>query len=131
VRVIDSSALVKYFAREEGWERVRELILEGAITLDLAIKEVANALWRKVKRGVMSADVALEIIRDLSESKAVRVMGQDEYIEDAFRIALEYGITVYDSLFIVLAERLGVELITCDEVQGEKAVARGINVVLC
>jgi predicted nucleic acid-binding protein len=131
VRVIDSSALVKYFAREEGWESVRELILEGVITLDLAIKEVANALWRKVKRGDMSANVALEIIRDLSESKAVRVMGQDEYIEDAFRIALEYGITVYDSLFIVLAERLGVELVTCDGVQGEKAVARGINVVMC
>ncbi len=35
-------------------ERVRELILEGVITLDLAIKEVANALWRKVKRGDMS-----------------------------------------------------------------------------
>jgi predicted nucleic acid-binding protein len=131
VRVIDSSALVKYFAREEGWERVRELILEGVVTLDLAIKEVANALWRKVKRGDMSVDVALEIIRDLSESKAVKVMGQDEYIEDAFRIALEYGITVYDSLFIALAERLGVELVTCDGVQGEKAVARGINVVMC
>jgi hypothetical protein len=42
VRVIDSSALVKYFAREEDWERVRELILEGVITLDLAIKEVVT-----------------------------------------------------------------------------------------
>lgn len=131
MRVIDSSALVKYFAREEGWERVRELILEGVITLDLATKEVANALWRKVRRGDMSVDVALEIIRDLSESKAVKIVGQDEYIEDAFRVALEHGITVYDSFFIVLAERLGVELITCDGVQGEKAVARGVKVVLC
>ena len=42
MKVIDSSALVKYFAREEGWERVRELILEGVITLDLAIKEVVT-----------------------------------------------------------------------------------------
>jgi len=32
---------------------------------------------------------------------------------------------------IVLAERLGVELVTYDGVQGEKAVARGINVVMC
>jgi predicted nucleic acid-binding protein len=44
VKVIDSSALIKYFSREEGWERVREVMLEGVVTLDLAIKELSNAL---------------------------------------------------------------------------------------
>jgi hypothetical protein len=32
--------------REAGWERARELILEGVLSLDLAIKEVASALKR-------------------------------------------------------------------------------------
>jgi predicted nucleic acid-binding protein len=39
VRVIDSSALIKYFTREEGWEKVREILLDGVATLDLAVKE--------------------------------------------------------------------------------------------
>ena len=44
MRVIDSSALIKYFTREEGWEKVREILLNGAITLDLAVKELGSAL---------------------------------------------------------------------------------------
>ena len=50
MKVIDSSALIKYFSCEEGWERVREVMLEGVVTLDLAIKELLNALWKKVRR---------------------------------------------------------------------------------
>ncbi|MEM1611366.1 MAG: type II toxin-antitoxin system VapC family toxin [Sulfolobales archaeon] len=48
MRVIDPSSLIKYFSREEGWDRVRDLMRDGVITLDLAVKEVANALWKKV-----------------------------------------------------------------------------------
>lgn len=51
MRVIDSSTLIKYLSREVGWERAREVILEGVITLDLAIKEVVSALWRRVFKG--------------------------------------------------------------------------------
>jgi predicted nucleic acid-binding protein len=51
VKAVDSSALIKYFTREDGWERFRELILEGVITLDMAVKEFANALWRRILRG--------------------------------------------------------------------------------
>jgi predicted nucleic acid-binding protein len=48
VRAADSSALVKYYAREPGWERVRKVVLEDVVTLELAVIEVANALWKKV-----------------------------------------------------------------------------------
>lgn len=48
MKVIDSSSLAKFFSREEGWNRVKEVILEGIVTLDLGIKEVVNALWKKV-----------------------------------------------------------------------------------
>jgi len=65
VRVVDSSALVKYFSREVGWEKAREIVLEGMLTLDLAIKEVVSALWRKVLRGEMGFELALKIVRDL------------------------------------------------------------------
>jgi len=43
VRVIDSSTLVKYFSHEAGWEKAREIILEGALTLD---NRKPRPLWR-------------------------------------------------------------------------------------
>jgi hypothetical protein len=70
VRAADSSALVKYYAREPGWERVRKVVLEGVITLELAVIEVANALWKKVLRSKMSFDLVREIVEDLTIRKA-------------------------------------------------------------
>ena len=67
--VADSSALVKYFSREVGWEKAGEIVLEGVLALDLAIKEVVSALWRKVLEGEMGFDLALRIARNLVEGK--------------------------------------------------------------
>jgi predicted nucleic acid-binding protein len=39
------------------------------ITLDLAIKEIINALWKKVSRNEMSFELALKIVKDLVEGK--------------------------------------------------------------
>ena len=70
MRAADSSALVKYYAREPGWERVRKVVLEGVVTLELAVIEVANALWKKVLRSKMSFDLVREIVEDLTIRKA-------------------------------------------------------------
>ncbi|MEM3607785.1 MAG: hypothetical protein QW238_02855 [Candidatus Bathyarchaeia archaeon] len=48
MKAIDPSSLTKFSSREDRWREVEEIPLEGAVTLDLSIKEVANALWRKV-----------------------------------------------------------------------------------
>jgi hypothetical protein len=39
--------LVKFFLKEKGWEKVAEIITEGVMTLDLSIKEVANACGKR------------------------------------------------------------------------------------
>jgi len=46
-KVIDSSALAKFILREKGWEHVRDILRERPRTLYLAVKEVANAIWRR------------------------------------------------------------------------------------
>jgi predicted nucleic acid-binding protein len=130
VKVIDSSALVKYFTREEGWERVREAMLEGIVTLDLAVKELANTLWKKVMRNEMSLETARAVLRDIIEEKAIPVEGQDKYIAKAFNIAVEHGITVYDALFIVLAKESSLEFITSDKVQADVASKLGVKTMI-
>jgi len=130
VRVIDSTAIVKYFSREPGWEKVKQVLLEGVVTLDLSVKELANALWKKVVRNEMSYEVAQEIIRDMVEGKALRMESQENHLVDAFKIAVEANITVYDALFIALAKKKELELVTCDAAQAEAARKLGAKVLM-
>lgn len=44
MKVIGPSDLIKYVAKEEGWENIEKHLKEGCITLYLALKETANAL---------------------------------------------------------------------------------------
>ncbi|MFZ8790086.1 MAG: type II toxin-antitoxin system VapC family toxin [Acidilobaceae archaeon] len=128
-RVIDSSTLAKFLLRESGWERVKGILTGKPYTLDLAVKEVANAIWRRV---TLMGDVSLEkapvILGDLLELKrvALRVEPQDPYLGQALRIAIENRVTVYDSLFIAQALAKKAALTTSDERQGR--VAERLNV---
>ena len=127
MRVIDSSSLVKFFSREKGWEKVAEVITEGVMTLDLAIKEVASALWKKVLRGEMKEEVAINILSDLIKREAVLFVKQDDYLIEGFKIANRNKITVYDSLFIALAKLNNFELVTSDKNQYEIAAKEGLE----
>jgi predicted nucleic acid-binding protein len=130
VRVIDSSSLVKFFSKEKDWEKVAQIISEGVITLDLSIKEVANALWKKILIGEMKEDIAIKILSDLLKREAMIIVNQDEYLIEAFKIANRNKITIYDSLFIALAKSKNLELVTSDKKQYEIAKNEGVNAQL-
>ena len=98
VKVIDSSSLVKFFSREEGWDNVEKVILEGVESLDLAVKEVASALWRKVLSGEIRGRDAEGILRDLARSDVIKTQAQGAYLAGAFRIAVKNNVTIYDAL---------------------------------
>jgi predicted nucleic acid-binding protein len=117
VRVIDSSALIKYVLREEGWEIVETHIKEGCVTLELAIKETANALVKKVLKNEVATETAKKIIAHLP--KIVRIVPQTEHFSKAVEIATKYKITIYDALFIALAVNFGQPLLTSDKKQAE------------
>jgi len=130
VRVIDSSSLVKFFSKEEGWEKVAQIIEEGVITLDLSIKEIANALWKKILIGEMNENIAIKILYDLLKSEAIIIVNQDEYLIEALKIANRNKITIYDSLFIALAKSKNLDLVTSDKKQYEIAKNEGVNALL-
>ncbi len=127
MKAIDSSALIKYFSREEGWDRVEGLILEGVVSLDLSIKETANALCKKVSNKEIEARNAEEIVRDLTQSEAIKIKSQNDYILGAFKIAIKNRTTIYDSLFIELAKSDSNELVTSDNTQAEIAEKEGVK----
>lgn len=72
--------------------KVTEIISEGVATLDLVIKEIASALWKKVIGEEMDESVAIRILSDLLKNEAIISVNQDEYLVEAFKIATKYKI---------------------------------------
>ncbi len=128
--VADSSVLIKYFSKEEGWEDAERVIELGVVTLELAVVETANALWKKVLRGEMSEEDAITIVEDLKRGDVIKLEDQGAYLEGAFGIAVRRRIPIYDSLFISLAKVRGLKLVTCDVKQGEVAAEEGVRVLI-
>ena len=130
MRVIDSSALIKYFSREKGWEDVRRYMLEGVLTIDLSIKETLNALWRKIIKEEIMYETVVKLIKDLTENRPFPLESQEQYLTDAFEIAVNNHITIYDALFIAVAKRRNLELITSDKKQADIAERLGVKTIL-
>jgi predicted nucleic acid-binding protein len=129
VFVIDSSTIAKFLLKEEEWRKVKEIIIEKPYTLDLALKEVANAIWRRtILLGNISIEKAFILLDDLLKLKntLLIVEEQDLYLNQALRIAIENKIPIYDTLFITQAINKQAVLITSDENQYK--IAQKLNV---
>ncbi len=129
-KVIDSSALAVLLLKEEGWRKVKEILREKPYTIELAVKEVANSIWKRVKllRDI-DENKALTILGDLLELRrtALRIEPQDVYLGQALEIALKNDATIYDSLFIAQALTKKAILVTSDKKQAEIASRLGIR----
>ena len=124
---LDSSVIAAIFFKEESSVRA-ERAAENyeLITVDLAIAEVANVAWKRVKLFNESKELALKALRrgiDFVIS-ACEVISSQELLEDAFEIAIADKITIYDSLFIAVSEREKVPLLTTDGKLYEKVKSR-------
>lgn len=104
-----------------------EAILGGVISLDLSIKEVTSALWKKVLNGEVEVQDAEEMVKDLTKAEAIKIKNQNDYMLGAFKIAVKNRITIYDSIFIELAKNTKTELVTSDSRQAEIARDAGVE----
>ena len=87
--VIDASALTKFVLKEEGWEEVTPYLKTGAASIDLVVKEAANAVWKNFKQGTVSIKEAKIILQALKEivEKVIKIEGELNYIDEAVKIA--------------------------------------------
>jgi len=130
VIVVDASALIAFFFREEGWENLAKYMAR-TVSVDLAIKEFYNALWKAVYlQRRISASEAKEIISLLKTyiEKNMELRDETDYMDKAFEIALSRGITVYDALYVALAVEENIPLLTLDKKQ--RAVAQACGVLI-
>ncbi len=57
VIAVDSSVLAAFILQEPGWERMADVLKDSA-TLDVAVKEVVNAIVVALRRGRITEDGA-------------------------------------------------------------------------
>ena len=133
--VIDASVLVKWFLFEnepnrEGALDLRDRHIAGRSTIiipDFALLEVLNAIRFSPKGDEEDGETALEALHDLHLD--VRLANVD-VLRKANAIAWAYKITIYDALYVGLAEQVGYPLITADDVMVKKLKGHSIVVSL-
>lgn len=117
--VIDTSALVKYVITEEYSDLVRHIVsLHKASEIQLTAPdflyvECANVLWKNALR---TGDPIEDVMAALNNMRGIniRLVPQEDLLEDALQLALDINITVYDALYCALAQRENADIITED-----------------
>ena len=113
INVIDSSVAVKWYAAETGSDRAVGLIGRPLVAPDLIRPEVANALWKKWRRGEIVHAQAIGALPHLSQ--ALTLLPSEGFAEMALDLALSLGHPVYDCFFLAIAQTLDFPLITADK----------------
>ncbi len=121
--VLDASFLVKLILEENGSDKARELVRSWAgsgeplATIDLALPEALNAVWKHCRKiGDLDREKACEAMEDLLKIwSSLKIYSSEEFAEEAFKLAVEENITVYDSLYIQLARSTRSGLATFDD----------------
>ena len=129
--VVDASILVAFFLRESGWRSLAKY-LTRTISLDMAVKEFYNAVWKAVLvRKSLSVDEASRVIELFRKYLSGNMVLENEldYIDQGFQIALKEGITVYDALYISLALEKNAPLASLDNKQRRVAERLDIQVL--
>lgn len=125
--VLDSTAIAALFFKDPFSERVDEALAryESFHTLDLAFAEVGNVAWKRVhvfKEDLSITSAALQHAVDFIQ-KVCLVLEARELLAPGLQLAVHEGVTIYDALFLSLAQRLGLNLLTTDEELHRKAQA--------
>ena len=123
MRVLDTSVIYKWYIEEENTTKALSLrddfVKRGieTVILDFLFHELANALRynQKIERKEVE-----EIIDNLIELGLETVLATPTLTKEALKIAYDYQITVYDALYITLAQNLEFEFITADKKLYEK-----------
>jgi predicted nucleic acid-binding protein len=114
--VVDASVVAAAFFEEEHARSARELLASAAELLvpDLIYAEFGNVVWKRFRRGELTADEATEMFADFL---TLQLQGTpaSELVEIALKIAMETQRTVYDCTYVALAIRQKSRMVTADK----------------
>lgn len=130
VAVFDASVAVKWFVADD-------LLAAPALAArgefepaapSLIQIEVANALWKYLRAGRVDLDDVIESVEVLG--KIMVLYPDDDLLAPAQRLAAQLTHSVYDCLYLSLAQRLSCPLVTADRRLAERAIHLGVSTTL-
>ena len=118
--VVDASVCIKQFVPDPLSAKAQQLFAHLAnpqneiYIPDLFYIESANALWKYVRAGQLTAT---QVQANLATLKALslRVISTADLMEEAVNIAIAYGISAYDASYVALSHRVSSPLLTLDQ----------------
>ena len=124
--ILDSSVLAAMFFKEDASQRALNAVTEpDLITLDLSVAEVGNVAWKLVILSGEDRNLTLAALQKCLSfiSEACDTVRAQDLAAEAYEIAVDTKVDFYDSLFLALAKREQVPLLTLDKNLYKKAKA--------
>lgn len=118
--VIDASVVIKFYVPEILSDKSEEIISRlavGNINLlapDLLYPETGNILWKKQRLGELTHAEVEDIIEALTHVP-IRIEESKPIIPLAIAVAINSGITVYDAMYVAVANIYNTRMITADK----------------
>lgn len=113
--VVDANVGLKWYL-DEAHAATARLLLNGAEELSVPqyfFTEIGNVLWKRWRRREMPAPAVVAALEEV-EAVGLAVWPDRGLLWDAIAIALRRGCSVYDSLYLALADRIDGRLVTAD-----------------
>lgn len=133
VLVVDASVALKWVIFEEGSDEAGLLLTRlaagelGLIAPEHLVGEVGNGLRKRVRQGILGIEDALSAL-DAIAALGIEFFGGRERWFRSLDAALEWELTTYDALYLLLALDLQAELITADRRLAQSARSRSLPV---
>ena len=132
--VLDSSVTVAWFFRDEQTDAVRGVLgtvsQSGAVVPSLWRIEVANALQMSIRRGRIDARYRDASIADLAVMDIVIDAESDQHVwRTTLNLADRFRLTIYNAVYLELAQRLTLPLASLDRQLRRAASALGLSLL--
>lgn len=113
--LVDASVAVKFIVDEEDRQLAASLISEehDLVAPDILLLEVNNVIWKKVRLKQVAREQALAAVGTM-RFFFKQLLPSELHFRRAFELALELDHPVYDCVYLALAEREALLLVTAD-----------------
>lgn len=126
-RVLDTSVVAKWFFDEERTDRAVALLEDllagnGRVHVPSSLfYELANVIWSR-RGSTFTERQAQQVWAELM-TLPLSVTDGSALLPAALTFAFQRGVTVYDAVFVVLAQQLGCDLVTDDRALWRRTAA--------
>lgn len=112
--IIDASVAFKWLAEEEGSDAAFALLDQYELFAPiLLMHEIANGLWKKVRRDQIDRSVSFS--DELNRiPQLVNLIDETAHVARALEIGREFGHAIYDCVYLAMAEARSDRLVTAD-----------------